>query len=128
MLAVNGSPINVLGEIQVKFKDARPIPSMIVESMRHECLIGADALYMGNAKIDYETKEVVWFGKIYPFKIPFRSQNDYVYASCKETTRYAVIDKVLSYFANNFDTARPNTLGCMSQVKCTIPTGDHPPI
>ena len=57
--------IKTLGMTSVKMDGLGAIPVTIVENVRHKCIIGNDALKIGNAVLNLSTNVLCWFNKIH---------------------------------------------------------------
>ena len=123
--AVNGTELDVSGTTEIKFDKACPISVIIMRSMRHQCIIGADALRNGHAILDYYKATMRWYGHYYKLGV---HESIYAVESIKESSGYNNIDKLLNEYEYLFDTAHRPNAGKVPNVKCTIPTGNHPPI
>ena len=51
LYAVNGTKIEVLGKSDIKFLNALPIPVIVTKTVKHDMILGADALAIGRAQI-----------------------------------------------------------------------------
>lgn len=123
IVTINDSPVTLLGKCEIKFDNTKPIPVSVIRDMRHQFILGSDALSMGQAKIDYQHKTLSWFGNVYDLgSIPSKR-----IGSVSVSTSYSQIDTVLNRYRDVFDRTRKEG-GRHPSVRCTIPTGNHPPI
>ena len=126
LYAVNGTPIKIFGKSEVKFLDASPIPVIIANDMKHDMILGIDALTMGKANIFLGDSDVKmrWFGKMYKLS---EYENSHLHCVA-ETSGFAEIDDVIDRHKIIFEQTNVNCPTATCKVRCTIPTGDHPPI
>lgn len=124
LYTLNNSPLKILGQTEVKFVDARPIPVVVVPNMDHQFLLGSDALHL-KACLDYERKKFRWFDN--SRRLLSRMSKTTI-ASVEESTGHEEIDDVFRTYAEVFDTDKQGGISKHVKVKCTIPTEGHPPI
>ena len=64
---LDGTPLPVICETEVKLMDADVLPVLVTKDFPYELLIGSDAISRGNENIDYGTREVALFGQNFSF-------------------------------------------------------------
>ena len=126
LYAVNGTKIEVLGKSEIKFLNALPIPVIVTKTVKHDMILGADALAMGRAQIFLNANDLKmkWFDKMYKLN-NFEKRH---VPTIAETSGHPVIDEIIDDYKIVFEKSRVNNATARSRVECTIPTGDSAPI
>jgi predicted aspartyl protease len=124
---VHGNDLHVLGVANLTIGDNITIDVVIVNGVKHEMILGAEALDKGGAVIDYGKGHLKWYGKkwqILKYMIP-GPQINLVQGPFK--TGWEKVDKVLSDYADVFSSEN-EPLGCCDLFPLEIDTGNARPI
>ena len=63
LFTVSGAPIKVYGKTDVHFEGLGNLTMLVVGGIRHQCILGDDALAANKAVVDYERKCLSWQGR-----------------------------------------------------------------
>jgi hypothetical protein len=91
--AVNGTPIEVLGTIEISFDNIKSLHCLVVPDFRHEFIVGIDSLKKGNAEIDITNESMTWFDKhfkLIPYSVPTKR-----IGACAETVKHNIVSESL---------------------------------
>ena len=60
---LGGNPPPVIDETELHLTDTGTIKILVAKDFPHELLLGSDAIFQGQGKIDYARREMTWFVK-----------------------------------------------------------------
>jgi hypothetical protein len=126
LLAINDTPIETLGMIDLQFDNVKSITCVVVPDIHHEFIIGINSLIAGQAKIDLNRKKMIWFNHKFDM-IPYQNTSNYI-SSCilQDELELKVQSLLLEYPEVFNDKSMPEPI--ITSQKMHIDTGSSPPI
>ena len=119
---LNGHPVNIRGICDIFIQTNIVESCVVVPKLGHQMILGSDALQQGNAIIDYTLNMIDWHGELFQLE------------KCTDSATVATVstgnnalNTLLAQYEDIFDVPGHKLQEC-KVVKCTIPTGNHPPI
>ena len=120
--SVNGKPLSVRGQTEMKFDYCEPTTLVIVDDNVPDCILGIDFLRSARAKLLVSDDKVILFDKAYSTRrVP------HACLAVHEDVGYECINKVLTDWSGAFSTDL-HKLGRCRVEPCEIPTGTAFPI
>jgi hypothetical protein len=123
--AINDTPVQVLGTIELSFDNIKPLKCLVVPDLYNEFVIGLDSLKRGFANIDLLNRKMRWYDHSFDM-IPYHNLGTYV-GACTERTIIESVKTLLDKYPEIFnDKSMPDPI--KTDQKMHIDTGDNKPI
>ena len=118
--------LETLGSAQIDVTSVGPFTVLMVKDLGYSFILGADELKRGDAKFDFSTEILTWFGMLYHMQSCPNSVH-HGEISTSISTGNCQVDKILTEFSDVFDSPSKPLSPC-NLIECDIPTGDARPI
>jgi hypothetical protein len=125
LTAINGTPMSVLGTIELSFEKIKPMRCLVVPNLYNEFVIGVDNLNKGYANIDLSNRIMKWYGHSFTM-IPYSNSSFYVGACIGDAVSDTVSDLLDNYSEICNSNSMPDAI--KTDQKMHIDTGNNTPV